>query len=325
MPFYGNKSYRKIEIQNIHLDKKPFSFSFPEFDQKLFDSISRIGLIDPPVLLQEKNSNNFLVISGIRRVLACKKLGMKDLPCFIIQNRETETSENFIFLNLKINQAHRELNHIEKANFLNLLVKTGIPQQTIIKKFMPELNLEKSRKIYEDILSLLSLDLHTRMRIIEWRIPLKTSVALAKYAKIDRNSIMKIADTLLPGVNRLKEIIMLLNEIALFQKKTIQDIVSLYLIDIIEDSKSDRKNRTEKIRLKLKELRYPKLAKQKNKWDRFLKDLHLPPEVKISPPPFFEGNKIKIEISSSSKDKISHSLHKLNETLKSWPMEETIT
>lgn len=325
MPFYENKSYKKIELQNIHLDKKPFSFSFPEFDQKLFDSISRIGLIDPPILLQEKDSDNFFVISGIRRILTCKKLGMKVLPCFIIQKRETKTFESFIYLSLKINQAHRELNHIEKANFLNLLDKTGIPQQIIIKKFMPELDLEKSRKIYEDILSLHSLDLHTKMRIIEWRLPLKTSVALAKYEKTDRDSIMKIADTLLPGVNRLKEIIMLLNEIALFQKKTIKDIVNLYLLDIIEDSRSDRKNRTEKIRLKLKVLRYPKLAKQEYKWDRFLKGLHLPPEIKISPPPFYEGNEIKIEISSSSKERISHSLHKLNETLKSWPMEETIT
>lgn len=324
MSIYENQSYKKVGIQNILLDKKPFSFSFPEFSQKLFDSISSIGLIDPPILLQEKNNRKFLVVSGIRRVLACKKLGMNTLPCFILKNGDTKSYEKFIYLNLKINQAHRELNHIEKANFLKLLHETGMPEQAIIKKFMPELNLAKSKKIYTDFLSINSLDLPTKMRIIEWRLPLKTSVALAKYTKPGRNSVMKIAETLLPGVNRLKEIMTLLEENALLKKSSIEDIVRLYLINIIEDSQKEKKDRIEKIRLKLKELRYPKLKEQEKKWNDFIKELHLPQEIKISSPPFFEGRKVKIEITSFSKEKIAHSLKKLNETLKSWPIEDLI-
>lgn len=315
--------YKEIKIQNVNLDKKPFCFSFPEFDQELFDSISSIGLITPPILLPEKKGNKFLIVSGLKRILACKKLKMKTLPCFILKE-EIQNYEKFISLNLKINLSHRELSDIEKANLFKLLNKSGLSQNKIVEKYMPKLKLEKSRKIYEDILSLNSLNIRSKKKIIEWQLPLKVSVALARYSKADRDSIIKIVETLMPGINRLKEIMMLLEEIALLKKCSITEITKQCLINIIKDSKTGRKERTEKIRQKLKELRYPQMTKLEKRWNECLRNLHLPPEIKITPPLSFEGEKIKLEISFSTKETLTNSLLKLNKTLKSSSLEELI-
>lgn len=315
--------YKEIKIQNINLDKNPFSFSFPEFDQELFNSISNIGLITPPTLLPEKKGNKFLIVSGLKRILACKKLNIKILPCFILRE-EVQNHEKLILLNLRINLSHRELNDIEKANLLKLLSKAGFSQEKIIKKYMPEIKLEKSRKIYEDILSLNSLDSRSKMKIIAWQLPLKVSAALARYSKSDRDSVIKIAETLMPGRNRLKEIIVFLEEIALLKKSSITEITKQYLVNVVENSKSSRKERTEKIRQKLKELRYPRMTKLEKRWDECLKNLHLPPEIKITPPLSFEGKKIKLEISFSTKETLTRSLLKLNKTLKSDSLAELI-
>lgn len=337
--------YKKIKIQNIRLDQKPFSFSFPEFDPILLDSISDIGLINPVILLPEKKSANFFVVSGLRRVLACKKLGMKTLPSFILKENERQQSwskilsgssqrleptaggrlkpaagetqqpasgrglepakeqdyESFIFLNLRINLSHRELNDIEKAHLLKLLNKAGLSHEKIIKKYMPLLKLEKSRKIYEDMLRLHSLDIRTKTKIIQWRLPLQTSAALAAYSKADRDSVLKLAETLSPGINRLKEIMMLLEEIAIGQKYSITDIIDRHLASLINGSKIVKKERIEMVRQKLRVLRYPQLTKLEKKWNDYVRDLHLPPEIKIKPPLSFEGKTIKLEISFSTK------------------------
>jgi len=325
-------SYEEIKIQNINLAKRPFSFSFPEFDQKLFDSISSIGLANPPIILpacihkadkQKKNTNKFYVVSGLRRVLACKKLGIKALPCFIIKEN-TWDCEKFILLSLKINLSHREFNDIEKANLLKLLNESGIPQKKIIRKYMPYLNLEKSRKIYEDIMSLYSLDTVSKMRIIEWNLPLKISTVLARHQKSDRVAVMKIAEILKPSINSLKEIIMFLEEIALIQNCSISDIIKQYLVNMVKNSTICRKERTEMVRQKLKGLRYPQLAEMERKWNKCIKELHLPQDIKIIPPLSFQGKKIKLEISFSNKGTLSRSLSKFNGTLMSGSLVELI-
>tara|TARA_B100000315_G_scaffold176385_1_gene164888 strand:- start:19106 stop:20110 length:1005 start_codon:yes stop_codon:yes gene_type:complete len=325
-------SYEEIKIQNINLAKRPFSFSFPEFDQKLFDSISNIGLANPPIILpacvhrtdrQKKNTNKYYVVSGIRRVLACKKLGIKALPCSIIKEN-TLDCEKFILLSLKINLSSRELNDIEKAHLFKLLNETGICREKIIRTYMPYLNLEKSRKIYEDIMSLNSLDTISKMRVIEWNLPLKISAVLARYQKSDRAAVMKMAEILMPGINRLKEIIMYLEEIALIQKCSISDLIKKYLVNMVKNSTICRKERTEMVRQKLKGLRYPQLAKMEREWNEFIKELHLPQDIKIIPPLSFEGKKIKLEVSFSNKDTLSRSLSKFNETLMSGSLVELI-
>jgi hypothetical protein len=327
------KCFKYVKIQDIDLNRKPFSFSFPEFDQKLFDSISSIGLANPPTIVsvyvhqtgrQKKNANKYLVVSGLRRIMACKKSGMKHLPCFIIKEKEMDY-EKFIRLNLNDNLCHRELNDIEKANLFILLNDEGVSVEKIVREYMHNLKLGKSRKIYEDILSLHSLDIRSKINVVEWNLPLKTSAALARYSKQDRVSVMNIAESLMPGINRLKEIMIFLEEIALIQKCPITNIVNKYLENIINSSKTNRKERAEKIRQKLRALRYPQLAKMERQWNKCVKELHLPREIKIIPPLSFEGKKIKLEMFFSTQDFKAGSLHKLHGILKSGSLAELIS
>ena len=132
---YVKKHFKEAKIQDINLDQKPFSFSFPEFDQKLFNSISNIGLTNPPILLPSKKGDKYFIVSGLRRILACKKLGMKVLQCFIIKKEDVRDYKKFILLNLNINLSQRELNDIEKANLFKLLLEAGVSPEKIIRKY----------------------------------------------------------------------------------------------------------------------------------------------------------------------------------------------
>jgi hypothetical protein len=117
---------------------------------------------------------------------------------------------------------------------------------------------------------------------------------------------------------------MFLEEIALIQKCSILDIIKQYLVSMVKNSTICRKERTEMVRQKLKGLRYPQLARMERKWNKCIKELHLPQDIKIIPPLSFEGKKIKLEISFSNKDTLSRSLSKFNGTLMSGSLVELI-
>jgi len=93
---------------------------------------------------------------------------------------------------------------------------------------------------------------------------------------------------------------------------------------MVKDSTICRKERTEMVRQKLKGLRYPQLSKKEKKWNKYIKDIHMPHDMKIIPPLSFEGKKIKLEISFSNKSTLSRSLAKFNETLISGSLVELI-
>jgi ParB family chromosome partitioning protein len=51
--------------------------------QELTDSINKIGLL-APVIVRSSVSGKFEIIAGNRRLKACKKLGWRRVPCFIV-------------------------------------------------------------------------------------------------------------------------------------------------------------------------------------------------------------------------------------------------
>ncbi|MBM4172394.1 MAG: ParB/RepB/Spo0J family partition protein [Ignavibacteria bacterium] len=105
------------------------------FDQEALDelkkSILQNGLIQP-ITVRRAHDKGYELISGERRLRACKDIGISEIPAFIIK---VETKEAMLALSLIENIQREKLNPIEIANaYKRLMEECNLTQEEIAEK-----------------------------------------------------------------------------------------------------------------------------------------------------------------------------------------------
>lgn len=106
-----------------------------DFDQKALDelkkSILENGLIQP-ITVRRIHKDKYDLISGERRLRACKEIGIIEIPAYIIH---VETKEMMLALSLIENIQREKLNAIEIANaYKRLMDECNLSQEEIAEK-----------------------------------------------------------------------------------------------------------------------------------------------------------------------------------------------
>ncbi len=152
----------KIPVENI----KPNPYQpRTEFDeealQELKMSILENGLIQP-ITVRRTGQNQYELISGERRLRACKDIGYKDIPSYIIK---VETKEAMLALSLIENIQREQLNPIEVAlAYQRLMTECNMSQDEIAKQ------VGKNRSTVTNTIRLLKLPKEIQQSIIENKI-----------------------------------------------------------------------------------------------------------------------------------------------------------
>ena len=74
---------QKIEMSKLHpYEGNPFRVTDDDQMEMLVDSIKAKGIIEP-LIVRPDGSGEYEIISGHRRFHACKKLGLKMIPCYV--------------------------------------------------------------------------------------------------------------------------------------------------------------------------------------------------------------------------------------------------
>ncbi len=113
---------------------------------ELADSIQEHGLIQPIVL--RKSGKGYEIVAGERRWRACRKAGLKEIPCIV---KELTDEENMLIAIIE-NMQREDLNPIEEAEGVNQMIVTyGMTQAEVSK------SVGKSRPYITNVLRLLKL------------------------------------------------------------------------------------------------------------------------------------------------------------------------
>ncbi len=128
----SNDVLAKISVQTI--TPNPYQPRV-EFDQTALDelkkSILQNGLIQP-ITVRRVSKDHYELISGERRLRACKEIGLKEIPAYIIH---VETKEMMLALSLIENIQREKLNAIEIANaYKRLMDECNLSQEEIAEK-----------------------------------------------------------------------------------------------------------------------------------------------------------------------------------------------
>ncbi len=115
------------------------------------------------------------------------------------------------------------------------------------------------------------------------------------------------------GENTLKEVLALLREISLRDGVTVKDLIQDEMERIASNITISKVQKTNRARRRLREMRYPKLTELENAFREKRKGLRLSPRISLQFPPYFEGDRLKVEFRFGSVVEFKDIISKLME------------
>lgn len=282
-----------IAISDIDLRPGPFCMSFNFNLELLKASIEKFGVINPPYLLKDSDSN-FIVVAGYQRLLAIKELGWQDIGCHVFP--DTFSQFNALLFNLKDNLIHRQLNNIEKGMILQRLTRF-LNTEEIVSNFMPILGIPSNKQQLELFLGLVELEERIKVSVAMERLSIRVAGLMQGIGKNDRLKINDLFTCLKWSFNQQWETIQWIIEIASREGHSIKEIIdSREIKGVLNYNKMNKPQKVKAIVKILKSRRFPSLSEAEKLFNKGLSNLSLPLGVRIIPPPFFEGIDYRLEI-----------------------------
>ena len=122
----------KIPVTNVSPNPyQPRTHFEPEAFEELKKSILSNGLIQP-ITVRRKSQTHYEIISGERRLKACREIGMREIPAYIIK---VDTEEGMLAMALIENIQREKLNPIEIGSaYKRLMEECNLTQEQIADK-----------------------------------------------------------------------------------------------------------------------------------------------------------------------------------------------
>jgi len=305
----------RVKLDDIDRSDERFSMNFEPDLLPLSNSVKEVGILEP-VWLRAKG-RRFQIINGFRRFDVAQVLGMKAIRALVWRKDQIDDRVAFQ-MGVHENVLARGLNVVEKSLVLDrLLTRFSVNRREVVRKWLPLLDLEPSEKILKGFLLISTFSTGAKRYLLDHGVSLKNVLLLAAFPEAERLSICGFLSDLSIGENVLREILTYLREIAHRDGIRIEDLLSNQKIQrLLSDESLSGPQRTQAIRRFLRERRYPRLSDLEERFSASRKAMGLPPQVKITPPPFFEGDRFKIEFSFRSLEEYENLLGTLESLAK---------
>ncbi len=301
-----------VSISQIDCSDLTYIFTLrPEIDG-LVASIGRIGLTHQPLLQRKKNG--FRLVTGYRRILALKKLGVRGFQTKIVEGGVTEL-RLFLF-NLYENLGTRFLDEVEKSTVMEKLIdQFGLPGNKVRDEFLPLLGLGRSDKVLKLYLGLAKMEEKIKDEVASGKVSLEAVNLLAQIPESEREKIFHWIKRLRLSKNWQKEFLLLLGDLAKLKGLSPSEILEKNpkVEEIMAREDWPLPVKAKKIEEHLKGERYPIYRKAEEEYKKVVEELKLPPNLSLNPPPYFEGDiyelKIKFRDKADLKEAIGYLSH----------------
>ncbi len=298
----------RISLSQISPDER-FHISTRTDSDDMCDSVRQIGLINPPILLP--SDTGFVIVCGFRRIGACRKLGMTDIPARIVNITDIEALK----LAISDNALQRALNRIEISRSLHKL-SDFINNDNQLGRIAISLGLPSTLSLIRKLKNLCQMPQVLQEGILSEAVALPTAIELQKLDPHDALAIAELFRQLVPSLNKQRELLSLLQEISIREDIPIRSLLN-DLNDMLADSESDRNQKLKKIRLYLKQRRFPALSRAEAQFDKWIKGLELGNGIELIPPKYFEGNTYTFSMQFTTLDELYQRKERLNKIIES--------
>lgn len=304
-----------IQTNQVNLADDSFRITFAPQIEELKNSIKEVGVINP-ITLRHTQEGTYQIVTGFKRFLACQELNRQTVPALIYEPHDLSPLQAFMY-NLHDNTFTRDLNIIEKFNVCSKLSKTyAVPEEEIVKNYLPLLGEEPSYKILHSFLALGQLIEPFKAMMVEKGAALSSATRIAEFTPSTQTSLLSVLTHINPSTNKLNELLTLIREIAARDGTTVEEILNRYqLLTIVADPAVAAPEKVMALRQTLRSVRLPHLTERQRQLTSLIDSLQLPDTARLVADPYFEDSKLKLEYQFSEPEELNVLVTKIQEAI----------
>ena len=282
-PFYRIET--SIPVSEIDVEDQTYRITTRPCTEDLANSILQSGVINAPIIFGE--APGFTIISGFRRIDACRTLGMTRIDARIIL---PEISEAVLaHIAITENSFQRPLNLIEQSRCMALLARWHqTPEEMSIAA--SRLGLPSHPNMVSKLEKLIGLPKQVQDAICSDMVSLPIATLLLQVEPATAVGFTNLFVQLKLGVNHQREILELTREIALRENISMDEVLSgADWAHFRDDPDMDKGLKMQKLMSYLKNRRYPEKSAMEDEFREHVKRLKLGNGVFLKHPKDFEG------------------------------------
>jgi ParB family chromosome partitioning protein len=283
---------QSVPLTRINLKDDTFRITTRRDVSDLIASIQHEGLIAPALLVMK--SSTLSIISGFRRITACRQMGWHDIDARILNPALSPLG--CLRYAIADNALQRPLNLIETSRCLQKL-SSFLPSREQLAESALQLGLPASPPVIAKLKVLCQLPEPIQNSILADTISLPMAIELGSMDSESGIAFVQLFDQLKLSLNKQREIVMLVREIARRDDTTVKGVFAdSQLEDIIRHKELDRSQKSRKIRYYLKQRRFPAVFEMEQRLETHLKRLKLGDHIRLTPPKEFEGTTFTLSL-----------------------------
>lgn len=292
--------FSQIDFEDLH-----YLFSPPRVLTDLdglTQSIERVGLLRPPILIKKQNGY-YQIVSGHRRLRAAHDATAESsLLCLILPPDTPVVSA--LAVALEDACACRPLTIMEQALFLQKAL-LHLDDNAVCEKFLPVLGLTPNRYHIKNSLPLLQLEEPLAYALHQGFLNESVARELITLSFTDRLALFEVIELLQLSVNNQKKLTVACKELARRDNSSIIAILSGEDIqNILNHPDANPPQKASHLMTTLTAKRYPRLSEAEKDFQQFADSLNLPQNATVNHAPSFEKDTVTLSISFTNRQEL---------------------
>jgi len=285
---------QEISLDAVNLLDRTFVVTAGRDTELLLESISRAGIINPPLLAASLEGNGYRIVCGSLRLLALAELGSRSISARIADPATDQ--KQLLLASLYDNLSHRQFNPIEKAGAVQRLAGF-FSKEEVMQHYLPLLGLPPTGKALRQYLTLACADAAVLEHLLQGRITERTAAELSGMPQDDCQVFVVLFSQIHLSASKQAELIEYCTDIMRRDDMGLREVLGhADVIAILEHEAWDPVRKGEQVRQWIKKKRFPRLTRREESFFAAQKRLHLPRNMQLAAPPFFEGDIYRLHI-----------------------------
>ncbi len=276
-------------LSEIDFLDRSFPFSYGSLPENLFASVRHVGILVPPLLMV--SPRGYIIVSGRRRLKTAQKLFGEEYEINAYLAAEGEPVQQLFAREFWENFAQRSFNLVEKADILVGL--EALFDSTVMQNdFLPALEIPAKKKFMERYRAIHAFPESARVLLAQGKLDAESVDLLKHWQDEEIEQLLELVAGMVLNRNKLKEIVKLFDDLSGRDGKMPAEMLRL-----IKEKYPDCLESAAALRCLLDSWMFPFLSEAENRFQEFCRSLQLDKNLRLLPPPCFEGNTYTLQIS----------------------------